>query len=381
MTLRLQGVSKSFGGTEVLQDVSLEVPRGTRLALVGASGSGKTTLLRLVAGFVDPDGGIIRLGDDELAGNGRSIPTHRRGIGYVAQDGALFPHLSVARNIAFGLPRGSHRKARVRELLELASLHPDLADRMPHELSGGQQQRVALARALAQRPSVILLDEPFSALDTGLRSATRDAVVDVLERSGVTAVLVTHDQHEALSFGHQVGVLSGGRLVQSGDPMAVYDAPIDADVAVFLGDALVIPARAHSEGVDCGFGRLTVRHDLSGGARRVQAMVRPAQLRVAAAAHGAAATLAPVANGFVTALRPAGSTADIRLRVGEGEFLTEFGYRVPQHRATAFAPGTAVRVIVEGGVVLYAAQGEPGAGHRTVTPEATPATPRTAATA
>lgn len=358
MTLRLEGVSKAYGGTEVLRDVSLEVPRGTRLALVGASGSGKTTLLRLVAGFVDPDAGVIRLGDRELSGDGRTVPTHRRGIGYVAQDGALFPHLSVARNIAFGLPRGPCRADRVRELLELASLHPDLAARMPHELSGGQQQRVALARALAQNPGVILLDEPFSALDTGLRSATRDAVVDVLERSGVTAVLVTHDQHEALSFGHQVGVLVGGRLVQSGDPMAVYDAPIDASVALFLGDALVVPARADADGVECGFGRLAVRHDLSGGASRVRAMVRPAQVRVAAAAHGAAATLAPVANGTVVALRPAGSTADLRLRVGTGEFEAEFMYRVPQHRAAAFAPGTAVRVIVEGGVVLYAASGD-----------------------
>ncbi|MFH8249066.1 ABC transporter ATP-binding protein [Microbacterium sp. B2969] len=359
MTLRVEGVSKSFGGTEVLRDVSLDVPSGTRLALVGASGSGKTTLLRLIAGFIDPDGGVISLGERELSGNGRTIPTHRRGIGYVAQDGALFPHLSVARNIAFGLPRGAGRAERVRELLELASLRPDLADRMPHELSGGQQQRVALARALAQRPGVILLDEPFSALDTGLRSATRDAVIDVLERAGVTAVLVTHDQHEALSFGHQVGVLVGGRLVQSGDPMAVYDAPIDADVALFLGDALVFPAHADADGVACGFGRLSVRHDLSGGASHVQAMVRPAQLRVAAAAYGAAATLAPVANGTVIAVRPAGSTADLRLRVGSGEFEAEFMYRLAQHRSAAFAPGTPVRVVVEGGVVLYAGPGGP----------------------
>lgn len=355
MTLRLDGVSKAFGDTEVLRDVSLEVPRGTRLALVGASGSGKTTLLRLVAGFVDPDAGVISLGGDELSRPGRSIPTHRRGIGYVAQDGALFPHLSVGRNIAFGLPRGPGRVQRVRELLELAALPPAYADRMPHELSGGQQQRVALVRALAQQPRMILLDEPFSALDTGLRSSTRDAVIEVLERSGVTAVLVTHDQEEALSFGHQVGVLVGGRLVQSGDPMAVYDAPVDASVALFLGDALVIPAHVDADGVECGFGRLAVRHDLSGGAEHVRAMVRPAQLRVAAATHGAAAALAAVANAVVTAVRPAGSTADLRLRVGAGELATELVYRVPQHRAAAFAPGTAVRVIVEGGVVLYSA--------------------------
>jgi iron(III) transport system ATP-binding protein len=193
----------------------------------------------------------------------------------------------------------------------------------------------------------------------------------VLERSGVTAVLVTHDQHEALSFGHQVGVLVGGSLVQSGDPMSVYDAPVDADVALFLGDAHVIPAHAASEGVECGLGRLSVRHDLSGGAERVRAMVRPAQLRVAAAAHGASATLA--ANGTVVAVRPAGSTADLRLRVGSGALEAELMYRVPQHRATAFAPGTAVRVVVEGGVVLYAADDEAGARRRAFSPAASTA--------
>ncbi|MFF2390550.1 ABC transporter ATP-binding protein [Agromyces sp. NPDC058104] len=346
MTLRLHRISKSFGGTEVLQGVSLEVPDGTRLALVGSSGSGKSTLLRLIAGFERPDAGTISLDGRELASPAAAMPAHRRGIGYVAQDGALFPHLSVARNIAFALPRGAGRAARVRELMDLASLDPALAERMPHELSGGQQQRVALARALALRPSVILLDEPFSALDTGLRAQTRRAVIDVLERSGVTAVLVTHDQDEALSFGQQVGVLAGGRLVQAGDPAAVFDAPIDAGVAEFLGDVVVVPARsAGADLADCAFGCLVVRHDRSGGAERVCAMLRPEQLRLdPGAADG---------NATVVGVRRTGASAELRLRLGAAEFPVEVTHRVPLHEAGRFEPGCPVQVAVDGGVVLY----------------------------
>jgi iron(III) transport system ATP-binding protein len=352
MTLRLSGISKSFGSTEVLRDVSLEVPDGTRLALVGSSGSGKSTLLRLVAGFERPDAGTISLDEHELAGPATSVPAHRRGIGYVAQDGALFPHLSVARNIAFGLPRSERRPARVAELMELASLDPALADRMPHELSGGQQQRVALARALALRPKVILLDEPFSALDTGLRAQTRRAVVEVLERSGVTAVLVTHDQEEALSFGQQVGVLAGGRLVQAGDPAAVFDAPVDAGVAEFLGDVVVVPATpAGAALADCAFGCLAVRHDRSGGAERVCAMLRPEQLRLEPAELDG--------NATVVGVRRTGASAELKLRLGATEFPVEVSHRIPLHEAARFVPGCPVRVAVDGGVVLYPEPDQP----------------------
>ncbi|MET4638442.1 ABC transporter ATP-binding protein [Mycetocola sp. 2940] len=345
MTLRLSNISKAFGPTDVLNDVSLEVPDGTRIALVGSSGSGKSTLLRLIAGFERPDTGTIALGDRELAGPSSTVPAHRRGIGYVAQDGALFPHLSVARNIAFGMPRAARNVTRVRELMDLASLDHTLAARMPHELSGGQQQRVALARALTQRPTVILLDEPFSALDSGLRSQTRQAVVDMLERSGVTAVLVTHDRDEALSFGHQVGVLTGGRLVQAGAPAGVFDAPVDVRVAEFLGDMMLVPARLTSaDAVDCAFGRLAVRHDRSGGAARVSAMVRPEQLRLAPAADG---------NAIVVGIRSTGAGADLRLRFGNGESPTEATHRVPLHTASRFPAGCRVQVAVDGGVVLY----------------------------
>lgn len=345
MTLRLSTISKAFGPTDVLSDVSLEVPGGTRIALVGSSGSGKSTLLRLIAGFERPDTGTIALGDRELAGPRSTVPAHRRGIGYVAQDGALFPHLSVARNIAFGMPRAARNLTRVRELMDLASLDHSFAGRMPHELSGGQQQRVALARALTQQPKAILLDEPFSALDSGLRAQTREAVVDMLERSGVTAVLVTHDRDEALSFGHQVGVLAGGRLVQAGAPAGVFDAPIDVRVAEFLGDMLLVPARLTSAGaVDCAFGQLAVRHDRSGGAARVSAMVRPEQLRLAPAADG---------NAIVVGIRSMGAGADLTLRFGNGESPAEATHRVALHAASRFPAGCRVHVTVDGGVVLY----------------------------
>ncbi|MGA7149402.1 MAG: ABC transporter ATP-binding protein [Microbacterium sp.] len=349
MTLRLSDVSKSFGGTAVLRDVSLEVGDGTRLALVGASGSGKTTLLRLIAGFERPDAGTITLGGRLLAGPETAIPAHRRRVGYVAQDGALFPHLSVGSNIGFGLARSGARGAVVRELMELVSLDPSFADRMPHQLSGGQQQRVALARALAQRPEAILLDEPFSALDTGLRAATRAAVVEVLERSGVTAVLVTHDQEEALTFGQQVGVLVAGRLVQSGEPADVFDAPADAHVAQFLGEAVFVPAERAGQGrAECAFGPTAVRHDASGGAAAVRAMVRPAQLRVELAPEG-------LGNGTILDVRRSGAAVDLHVRAGADDAAALIVHRTAPHIGGRFDTGSAVRVSVDGGVVLYPA--------------------------
>lgn len=349
MTLRLSGISKAFGATPVLHDVTLEVATSTRLALVGSSGSGKSTLLRLIAGFEKPDAGTISLDGRELSGPNAAVPAHRRGIGYVSQDGALFPHLSVERNIAFGLPRADRHGTRVAELMDLASLDPALARRMPHELSGGQQQRVALARALAQRPQVILLDEPFSALDTGLRAATRRAVIDVLERSGVTAVLVTHDQEEALSFGHQIGVLTGGSLAQAGDPAAVFDAPVDAAVAAFLGDVILLPAaRAGEKAVECGLGLLPVLHDHSNGATQIIAMVRPDQLHVGSdAASDGAAT--------VVDIRSSGNVTELTLRADAGDRGADFTYRLARRPATDLVAGDRVSVSVDGGVVLYAA--------------------------
>ncbi|GAB2911639.1 ABC transporter ATP-binding protein [Rhodococcus aerolatus] len=240
--LVLTDVRKAFGGPPVLDGVDLTVPSGSLTAVLGPSGCGKTTLLRLVAGFDAPDAGTVTLGGRTVAGAGRAVPPQRRRVGYVAQEGALFPHLDVAANITFGLPRAQRgRGARTTELMALVGLEPDLAGRLPSELSGGQQQRVALARALGPRPELVLLDEPFSALDAGLRGQTRAAVAAALRAAGATAVLVTHDQDEALSMADQLAVLRDGVVAQVGEPRAVYQAPVDAFCATFVGDAMLLP--------------------------------------------------------------------------------------------------------------------------------------------
>ena len=259
----------------MLRGVDLHVPARTLTAVLGPSGCGKTTLLRLVAGFDDPDSGTIALGGATVAGAGRPRPPQHRRVGYVPQEGALFPHLSVAANVGFGLARKQRSAGRVGELLELVGLPPALAGRHPHELSGGQQQRVALARALAPRPSIVLLDEPFSSLDAGLRESTRRAVADALAAAEATAVLVTHDQAEALSLADQVAVMRHGRLVQLAAPETVYRSPSDAGVAGFVGEAVLLPASVSDGYATCELGSLAVRGAVSGPAR---ILLRPEQL-------------------------------------------------------------------------------------------------------
>ena len=241
--LQLNMVSKRFGRVQALDAVSLRVEAGSRLAVVGPSGSGKTTLLRMIAGFDAPDSGTVQLGETWLARPGSFVPAHQRDIGIVSQDGALFPHLSVAQNIGFGLPNNTPGRDReIALLLDMVGLEQQMLARKPDEISGGQQQRVALARALARRPRLMLLDEPFSALDTGLRASTRRAVADLLSARGITTVLVTHDQGEALSFADQVAVMRNGRILQAGDPRDLYLRPESPFVASFLGDALILDA-------------------------------------------------------------------------------------------------------------------------------------------
>jgi iron(III) transport system ATP-binding protein len=279
--LTVEDLTKSFATTPVLTGVDLYVPSGSLTALLGPSGCGKTTLLRLVAGFDDPDAGTVAVGDRVVAAPGRSVAARRRGIGFVPQEGGLFPHLTVAGNVAFGLPRRQRRDAgRVRELLTLVGLDAGLADRSPHQLSGGQQQRVALARALAPEPSLVLLDEPFSSLDAGLREETRLAVADALTATGATAVLVTHDQAEALSMADQVAVLRGGRLVQLTDPRTLYRSPTDLDVATFVGEAVVLDAEIRDGRAHCALGTLDVERACPDGAARI--LLRPEQLRLSA---------------------------------------------------------------------------------------------------
>ena len=275
--LELSSISKSFAGTRVLENLNLTVAAGSRTAIVGPSGSGKTTLLRILAGFETPDSGRIVMQGRTLFAQGTFIPAHLRGVGYVPQEGALFPHLNVADNIAWGLDGSRQEKSQqVAALMERVSLDSQLANHWPHEISGGQQQRVALARALAQRPALMLLDEPFSALDTGLRAATRKVTADLLAQAGVASILVTHDQNEALSFASQVAVMRQGRFAQVGTPYEVYSHPVDEETALFLGDALVLPAELRGGRARCAIGELLTDNPQAVGKGRV--MLRPEQL-------------------------------------------------------------------------------------------------------
>ncbi len=277
-----------------LDGVDLVVPVGSFTAILGPSGSGKTTLLRVLAGTERPDEGSVRVGGELLDGPGVHVPPEKRRVGLVPQEGALFPHLDVAGNVAFGL-HGSPkpvRRERVAEMLELVGL-AGMESRRPHELSGGQQQRVALARALAPSPDVVLLDEPFSALDASLRSSLRLEVAELLRASGTTAVLVTHDQDEALSVADLLAVMRDGRIVQHGAPDQLYRSPADLWVAGFLGDAVVLDGElveagepeASGEGsgtgvVRCALGRVPVDLPLVDppGLGPVRVFVRPEQV-------------------------------------------------------------------------------------------------------
>ena len=315
--LQLRSVAKHYGSVRAVADVTLTVAAGSRTAIVGPSGSGKTTLLRLIAGFEAPDTGAIVLGGATLAhGPGAMVPAHRRRIGYVPQDGALFPHLTVAANIGFGVTGPAPERAqRVAELAEMVGLDRRMLGSWPHELSGGQQQRVALARALAQQPRLMLLDEPFSALDAGLRTATRKATAQLLAAAGVTAVLVTHDQAEALSFADQIAVMRDGSLAQVGRPMDLYLRPRDEDTATFLGDAVIVSARVERGWAECHLGRIAVDDAERHGTARI--MLRPEQLRVAEAPAGAPER----GTGVVTDVDFTGHACVLTLQVaGAGAF-------------------------------------------------------------
>jgi len=240
--LSVTQLSKAFGGRPVLRGVDLDVPAGSLIAVLGSSGSGKTTLLRLVCGFERADSGVVTIDGQVVTGAGVHAPPEKRRIGYVAQEGSLFPHLTVFDNVAFGLPRSERRdRARIEALLTSVGLPAAYAGRAPHQLSGGEQQRVALARALAPSPKLVLLDEPFSSLDAALRVETRQAVANALAASGATALLVTHDQSEALAMGSEVAVLRDGLFAQIARPETLYRQPVDVAMARFVGEAVILP--------------------------------------------------------------------------------------------------------------------------------------------
>jgi iron(III) transport system ATP-binding protein len=343
--LTVAAVTKSFGPVPVLEGIDLHVPAESFTAVLGPSGCGKTTLLRLIAGFADPDGGTIAFGDDVVYADGRSTPPQRRRVGYVPQEGALFPHLDVAANITFGLPRRARAgRERVAELLELVGLAPAVAGRYPHQLSGGQQQRVALARALAPRPSIVLLDEPFSSLDAGLREGTRRAVAAALRAARATAVLVTHDQGEALSLADQVAVMRGGRLVQLDAPAAVYRSPSDAGVARFVGEAVLLPATVRAGVASCALGSVAVRPSTADGPAEI--LVRPEQIQLGTSG----------VRARVTDVSYFGHDAAVRLDLlpdGLPVMARVHGHDLP-------APGTEVRLTVTGDAPAFPAENVSG---------------------
>jgi iron(III) transport system ATP-binding protein len=274
LAIRARGLVKRYGDSVALDEFSLDVWSGGILTLVGPSGCGKTTSLRVIAGFEAPERGTVEIRGRQVVGPDTMLPPERRKVGMVFQDYALFPHMSVAKNVAYGVAADSDRRRRVRDSIELVGL-AGLEDRLPSELSGGQQQRVALARALAPNPDVILLDEPFSNLDASLRERVRRDLRDILQEANATAVFVTHDQEEALAMSDMVAVMRNGRVVQASTPRELYTSPADAWIAGFLGDADFIPGHAHQGRVDTPVGTFATPHD-----GKVVVMIRPEDISV-----------------------------------------------------------------------------------------------------
>jgi iron(III) transport system ATP-binding protein len=344
----LEGVSKRFpNGVLAVDRLWLRISAGDMVVLLGPSGSGKTTALRLIAGFERPDEGEIHIAGRLVASAPDYVPPERRGVGMVFQDYALFPHLSVSGNIAFGLRAGewteAQRRSRVAELLDLVGL-TSMGRRYPHQLSGGQQQRVALARALAPRPSVVLLDEPFSNLDTALRARVRTEVREILRAARATAVFVTHDQEEALSVADQVAVMWAGRVLQMASPEELYARPATREVAAFVGEANFLRGVAEDGIVQCELGPVHVANAPQG---EVELLLRPEFVLPIPDESG---------TGLVVDREFYGHDALFTLRLDSGTALRSLVGR--RRQESALRPGQRVRVEVNGeGVAFPVASG------------------------
>jgi len=284
--VRCNGLTKTFGDTEAVKNATFELNSGNILALVGPSGCGKTTLLRLIAGFEIPDRGEVYIGGETVINERKFIPPEKRDVGIVFQNYALFPHLNVYENIAYGLSsEGTQREKRVGEMLTLIGLE-DHGSNMPHELSGGEQQRVALARALAPDPEILLLDEPFSNLDADLRTRIRSEVREILKRTDASVIFVTHDQDEALFMGDKVGVMNEGRIVQIDQPEDIFHYPVDPFVANFIGTADFIDGEIKGQKtVETEIGEL-LYHGKYPSSKSVDVMIRPDFMDIEPAKRG-----------------------------------------------------------------------------------------------
>jgi iron(III) transport system ATP-binding protein len=338
--VEVRGLTAGYGAEPVLDGLDLEVGSGTLAAVLGASGSGKTTLLRVLAGFLRPASGTVRFGDRLVAGS-TFVPPERRRVGIVPQEGALFGHLNVRANVGFGLPRGS--RARIDEMLDMVGMR-DFALARPQDLSGGQQQRVALARALAPGPDVVLLDEPFSSLDAALRARLRAEVRELFKSVGTTAILVTHDQEEALSTADQVAVMRDGRIVQSGKPAEVYDSPADLEVARFVGDAVELPAVLDGATARCALGEVPVPDNppvRENNDSQVVLVLRPEQLMLRRSDAGA--------RGLIREVAYHGYDSLVRVELSDGSRVR---VRVPGGTAPP-TEGEAVVVVVTGQGRIY----------------------------
>jgi spermidine/putrescine ABC transporter ATP-binding subunit len=337
--LEVAGLSVRYGDWLALDRLDLGIERGELFVLLGGSGSGKTTLLRALAGFLAPAAGTITLGGRDIT----ALPPHRRPVNTMFQSYALFPHMSVAANIGFGLRRQRLPRAeidqRVAELLALVRLE-DFAGRRPDALSGGQRQRVALARSLAPRPDLLLLDEPLSALDRGLREATRGELVRVQRQLGTTFVLVTHDQEEALSMATRIGLLEKGRLAQVGTPMEIYERPVSRSVAAFMGAANILPARVREAGVvELTSLGAVVAADTAGRQGDLHVALRPERLRLSIEAAAGPNQVA----GLVVESAYRGMIVDHRVRLADSAVLL-VSQPLGDGAAAALPPGAAVSV-------------------------------------
>jgi putative spermidine/putrescine transport system ATP-binding protein len=306
--LSLNAITKTFGDFNAVDNVSLTVPHGTFVCLLGPSGCGKTTLLRMIAGLEEPTAGSVVLDNDDIT----AVPTHKRNFGMVFQSLALFPHLSVGDNIAYALRIRGASKAeqarRVEELLALIDL-PGFAARPVAKLSGGQRQRVAIARALALSPKLFLLDEPLSALDAKLREAMQVELRQLQQRLGITTIVVTHDQREAMTMADLVVVMGKGRILQAAPPIDIYRKPADAFVADFIGMTNLLPAQTDSAGRTVVLGAAVPELAMPSGMSKASVSIRPEDVRLTAPGKG-------VLDGTVTFVRDLGGTIETFVEAG-----------------------------------------------------------------